>query len=181
MGIKADTYPGSNVFGVLSKTYRDGGIGALYSGTGASLLLVANPIIHYTAYESLKGLRIASLAKSSGKGVSDIILSGGDIFVFGALAKCIATILTYPLQLAQTRLRSIRKKAKKDDEKEDKAVAKGGSFLLTLWNGLANEYSATWNFLVNHVKTNGFTAMFQGMGAKLLQTVLNAAFSLLFL
>jgi hypothetical protein len=36
---------------VLSKTYRDGGIGALYSGTGASLLLVANPIIHYTAYE----------------------------------------------------------------------------------------------------------------------------------
>jgi len=44
-----------------------------------------------------------------------------EIFLLGALAKAIATILTYPLQVAQSRLRAI---ARKDEEERKKKPKK---------------------------------------------------------
>ncbi|KAJ8960185.1 hypothetical protein NQ318_003908 [Aromia moschata] len=67
------------------------GVGALWNGLGPSLVLVSNPAIHFTAYEFLKR-RVD-------------VKSATAFFVLGALSKTLATVVTYPLQLAQTRQR----------------------------------------------------------------------------
>lgn len=107
------------------------GIGALWSGVGPSLILVLNPAIQFSVYEALKR-NINSKSTLT-------------FFLMGAFAKAVATILTYPLQLAQARLRH------------------GSSKMNTL------------TLLFSILKRRGPVALFQGLEAKLLQTVLTAA------
>lgn len=94
-------------------------------------MLVLNPAIQFTIYEALKR-RIMPKSTTS-------------FFLIGAVAKAIATIVTYPLQLAQARLRH------------------GSSKMNTI------------ALLLSIIKRKGLPALFQGLEAKLLQTVLTAA------
>ncbi|KAF5304815.1 hypothetical protein FQR65_LT07832 [Abscondita terminalis] len=70
---------------------RTEGLGALWSGIYPSLMLVINPALQFAVYEALKR-NISSKAAIS-------------VFLMGALAKTVSTVITYPLQLAQTRQR----------------------------------------------------------------------------
>ncbi|KAG5889171.1 hypothetical protein JTB14_010811 [Gonioctena quinquepunctata] len=108
------------------------GIGALWNGVGPSLMLVSNPAIHFTIYEGLK------------RRVN--VKSATAYFFLGALSKFFATLITYPLQLAQTRQRLMR----------DRRM--GTAALL---------------FML--IKKNGPSALFQGLESKLLQTVFATA------
>ena len=74
----------------------------------------------------------------------------------GAIAKCIATIVTYPIQVAQSQLRNDRKTA---DGKR--------------------KYKGTIDCLVKIYSIAGGGGFFRGMIAKLWQTVLTAAFQLM--
>uniref|UniRef100_A0A8C2Y9X3 Uncharacterized protein n=1 Tax=Coturnix japonica TaxID=93934 RepID=A0A8C2Y9X3_COTJA len=67
---------------------RDEGALALWNGTFPSLLLVFNPAIHFIFYEGFK----RKLLKKQTQ------LTSLDAFVMGAVAKAVATTLTYPLQ-----------------------------------------------------------------------------------
>lgn len=107
------------------------GINVLWSGIGPSLLLVSNPAIQFTVYEALKRHIPAKSAIA--------------FFLMGAMAKTIATIATYPLQLVQARLRH------------------------------GNSKMNTAALLLSLLKRKGPAALFQGLEAKLLQTVLTAA------
>lgn len=107
------------------------GLGALWAGVGPSLILVLNPAIQFTIYESLKR-RVMPKSTPS-------------FFLIGAISKAIATVLTYPLQLVQAKLRH------------------GSSNM----NAIA--------LLLSILKKKGPTALFQGLEAKLLQTVMTAA------
>lgn len=62
-----------------------------------SLMLVANPAIQFMTYESIKRRMIASLG--------DAQPPAWIFFVMGAIAKTMATSITYPLQLVQAKLR----------------------------------------------------------------------------
>lgn len=108
------------------------GLSALWSGIGPSLILVSNPAIQFTLYEALK-------RKFEPK-------TAGSFFLIGAAAKAVATLITYPLQLAQARQRH------GSDGKISTAA-----LLLTI------------------LKQKGPAALFSGLEAKLLQTVLTAA------
>lgn len=79
----------------LCDIYRKEGAKGLWSGTVPSLLLVSNPAIQFMVYEAVKRNLMA-------KGVFDTYTA----FAVGALAKAIATSVTYPLQLIQSRLRA---------------------------------------------------------------------------
>lgn len=81
--------------GGLVQLYKREGMKGLWSGTIPSLLLVSNPAIQFMVYESVK----RNLEKQ-GK------FHGYTAFLVGALAKAVATTLTYPLQLVQARLRA---------------------------------------------------------------------------
>lgn len=109
------------------------GVSALWSGIGPSLILVSNPAIHFTVYEALKRRFTPKTALA--------------FFVTGAAAKAVATVLTYPLQLAQARQRH------------------GGR------DGRMNMVV----LLLAIVKEKGVGALFRGLEAKLWQTVLTTA------
>ncbi|XP_062931811.1 peroxisomal membrane protein PMP34 isoform X2 [Cynocephalus volans] len=74
---------------------RDEGILALWNGTFPSLLLVFNPAIQFMFYEGLKRQLLKKRMK----------LSSLDVFIIGAVAKAIATTVTYPMQTVQSILR----------------------------------------------------------------------------
>lgn len=74
---------------------RDEGILALWNGTFPSLLLVFNPAIQFMFYEGLKRQLLKKRTK----------LSSLDVFIIGAVAKAIATTVTYPMQTVQSILR----------------------------------------------------------------------------
>ena len=124
------------------------GIGALWSGTAASLLLVSNPAIQFSSYEKLKQLAFKYVFSSPANSLQ--------YFLLGAVSKMIATILTYPLQLSQTRLRMYSRNHDSDET--------------------SNIPRTTTQCLAKIYKKEGFPGWFKGMDAKLLQTCLTSAF-----
>ena len=82
----------------LLKIGMNEGMESLVSGTFASLILVSNPAIKFTVYEYFK--RIFLSGPKAGNQ-----LSPGQAFMFGALASACATLITYPIQVVQTKLR----------------------------------------------------------------------------
>ena len=74
---------------------RNEGLGGLWKGTIASLILVCNPSIQFAIYESIKR-RVTKTNKD---------LSSLSAFLVGAVAKTCATLLTYPIQLVQNKIR----------------------------------------------------------------------------
>lgn len=108
---------------------RKEGVGALWNGTFPSLLLVLNPAIQFMIYEGLKRqLRRGASREVSWKVVAAFSryldgkrhgnkkmqpifpsllpkLSSLEVFIIGAVAKAVATTVTYPLQTIQSVLR----------------------------------------------------------------------------
>lgn len=93
--MKLDKNSYTSLFGGLVELAKNEGAKGLWSGTIPSLLLVSNPAIQFMVYESLKRNLVS-------KGAFNTYTA----FLVGASAKAVATILTYPLQLVQSRLRA---------------------------------------------------------------------------
>ena len=112
-------------------------------------MLVSNPTINFVVYDKVKQV-IDNHAKDNGRKY----LTSFEIFCTGAIAKALATILTYPIQVAQSRQRANKDK-------------KGSTF--------AN----TFTILAQIFAKDGILGWFAGMNAKLVQTILTAAFQFL--
>ena len=84
----------NGVFGTVYQIWEQEGARALWRGLGTSLWLVTNPVIQFFAYDFLKALSVHSAE-----------ISAAEAFFIGAIAKAMATLLTFPLQVAQSRLR----------------------------------------------------------------------------
>lgn len=93
----------TGIFDCLRKVANDEGIGALWQGTFTSIILALNPAIQFGVYEALKRHNLILGAIDDGIGND-----GGSLgpFVNSFLAKFIATIVTYPIQVLQTRDRA---------------------------------------------------------------------------
>lgn len=126
------------------------GVSGLWKGISTNLILVSNPTVHYFIYDRLK-LAAAAIVDARGR-----TLSSGEFFLMGAIAKCIATIVTYPIQVAQSQLRNDRKSI---DGKR--------------------KYKGALDCLIKIYSAAGVAGLFRGMIAKLWQTVLSAAFQLM--
>ncbi|KAM9582170.1 peroxisomal membrane protein PMP34 [Guaruba guarouba] len=125
---------------------RDEGVLTLWNGTFPSLLLVFNPAIQFMFYEGFK----RKLLKKQ------LQLTSLDAFVIGAVAKAVATTLTYPLQTVQSILRFGRHRL----NPENRTL---GSLRNILY------------LLQQRVRRFGLMGLYKGLEAKLLQTVLTAA------
>lgn len=92
---------------VALNLYREGsGIARFWRGFAPSLVLTCNPAINYTAFDLLKALWLKRRAAMGGTGT---VSSGGflnpfEAFVIAAAAKCLATLVTYPLIRAKVML-----------------------------------------------------------------------------
>ncbi|XP_018528415.1 peroxisomal membrane protein PMP34 [Lates calcarifer] len=146
----ADIRP-TNYSGILDafvQIIRDEGVGALWNGTFPSLLLVLNPAVQFMIYEGLKRQLRRGVPRE---------LSSVEVFIIGAVAKAVATTVTYPLQTIQSILRF-------GQFNESTAESK----LLTSLRTIKC-------LLVNRARKYGVLGLFKGLEAKLLQTVLTAA------
>ncbi|XP_011169843.1 peroxisomal membrane protein PMP34 [Solenopsis invicta] len=119
------------------------GLKQLWAGTIPSLMLVANPAIQFMTYESIKRRVIETFG--------DAQPPAWIFFVMGAVAKTIATSITYPLTLVQNKLRH------------------GHKFPNLPPN------AGTLQILFHVLKKQGISGLYKGMEAKLLQTVFSAA------
>ncbi|EZA58944.1 hypothetical protein DMN91_010672 [Ooceraea biroi] len=127
----------------LKHIWKYEGLDKLWAGTLPSLMLVANPAIQFMTYESIK--------RKVGVSFGGAQPPAWVFFAMGAIAKAIATSLTYPLQLVQTKLRH------------------GHKFPNLPPN------AGTLQILFYILKKHGISGLYRGMEAKLLQTVLTAA------
>nr|CAD7581968.1 unnamed protein product [Timema californicum] len=81
----------------MMRVAHEEGVQGLWSGTVPSLFLVLNPAIQFMTYEAIKR-RLHEVY-----GLQEF---GGLVYFFvGAVAKAVATVITYPLQLVQAKLR----------------------------------------------------------------------------
>jgi len=124
----------------LFKIASNEGLESLWAGAVPSLVLVSNPSIQFMVYEFLKRKVLKSLEVEQ--------LSGGHVFMLGAIAKSISTVLTYPLQLVQSKQRY-----GSDDVKRKRMI----------------------EIMRQIVRRNGINGMYKGLEAKLWQTVLTTA------
>uniref|UniRef100_A0A8C7XAC6 Peroxisomal membrane protein PMP34 n=1 Tax=Oryzias sinensis TaxID=183150 RepID=A0A8C7XAC6_9TELE len=134
------------IFDAFSQIIANEGVGTLWNGTLPSLILVLNPAVQFMFYEALK--------RKAGKGGKKI--SSAQIFLIGAIAKAVATTVTYPLQTVQAILRF----------GQYKGDGKGG-----LMGSLSNIFF----LFMDRIKNHGVLGLYKGLEAKLLQTVLTAA------
>eukprot|EP00941_MAST-03F_sp_MAST-3F-sp1_P001301 g1301.t1 len=164
---KATVHPRyRNIVDGIFRVLRTEGVGALWAGTLPSLILVSNPSIQFLVYERTKWLFFL-LSRRSGQ----TKLSAIEIFVAGAFAKLVATLLTYPLQVAQTRLRkqglhSNNLGGSRRKEKFDK-------------HSRSAKPCGTLSVLHRIYVQEGWRGLFVGVETKLWQTVLTAAFMFL--
>lgn len=168
----------------------------LWTGTYASILLVSNPIIQFFIYDFLKkhylnytmNYNCNSINSKSNRADRTMPpltkLRPLDAFLMGAIAKTIATILTYPLQLAQSMLRldnnnkSIQQRQQQTHSSETKSECNHNNNInsgKTIVNKNSNNYTSTFDCIQKVYQNDGIYGLYYGMDAKLLQTVLTAA------
>ncbi|GAO48834.1 hypothetical protein G7K_3001-t4 [Saitoella complicata NRRL Y-17804] len=80
---------------ILREIYSEKGITGLWTGYRSACVLTVNPSISYYAYEVLKSFAIPQDRRSNP--------TSKEIFLYSALAKSLATVLTYPLILTKSR------------------------------------------------------------------------------
>jgi adenine nucleotide transporter 17 len=147
--------PYKGLLDAITRISNEEGFFALWNGAQASLILVSNPTIHFVVYDKVFAVMSkAALAEGRKR------LTSWEIFVAGAIAKTIATIVTYPIQLAQTRLRALKSTGGKVKEGEE-------------------AYDNTIDLLLKVFKKEGVAGWFSGLNVKVVQTVLTAAFQFL--
>uniref|UniRef100_M1AI51 Peroxisomal membrane protein pmp34 n=1 Tax=Solanum tuberosum TaxID=4113 RepID=M1AI51_SOLTU len=80
------------------KTLSEGTWSEAFDGLGISIILTSNPAIQYTAFDQFKQRMLKGKMKSN-RGVESRpeSLSAFSAFVLGAVSKCFATCITYPL------------------------------------------------------------------------------------
>ena len=139
----------TGTFDCLRRIIKEEGVSTLWNGVYPSLILVTNPTIQFFVYEQCRRF-IETVALKQKRPITAL-----EFFMSGAIAKATATFLTYPLQLAQSQLRTLRQKIQ--DKKS------GGK-------------ATTVSLLSNILVTKGILGWFRGFGAKMWQTMLTAAF-----
>ena len=169
------------LWNVMHKIGQDEGVRSLWNGTSTSLLLVSNPIIQHFIYEQLRlrmvkrRIELSGLRRNDGGRVivqKPATLSLFEAFLFGALSKTVATVVTYPLQLAQVLIR-LQRKIQPASNANDQFDSINASCEENSY------YAGTFDCLYQQFTSGGTRALFQGMNTKLLQTVLTAAFTFL--
>lgn len=137
---KSVTY--ENLSDGLVKIIKMEGVGSLWSGTLPSLVLVSNPAVQFAIFELLKRNLQQMLDKKQ--------LSPVHVFALGALSKSISTVMSYPLQVVQSKRRY----------------------------GSADVKDKSMSVILGELVKSG--SLYKGMEAKLMQTVMTTALMFVF-
>ncbi|RKP08349.1 mitochondrial carrier domain-containing protein [Thamnocephalis sphaerospora] len=135
-------------FGTWWEIVDEDGWTGLWRGLRPSLVLVVNPSITYGAFEKLKDTWLNRVGRSQ--------LTSLEVFMVGALAKTIATVVTYPYIMAKVRMQW---KPSREEHAAGKAV----------------RYRSAVHVLKRTYKTEGLRGWYNGMQAQISKAVLSQA------
>lgn len=121
----------------MRQIYHKEGIAGLWSGASYGVVLASNPAVQFMVYESLKRKLQDTFGQKE--------LSSFAYFLMGAVAKMIASFVTYPIQLIQSRLRAGQGRGK------------------------------VIQYIRNLIRLHGLSGLYKGLEAKLTTTVATAA------
>ncbi len=218
MRAKLESGHGWDIVAIMLRIYKEEGLKALWSGTLPSLLLVINPVLQHFCYGACKSPAVASIcplshltsdfdlttpadqfkratltprraAAATAAGAAAVTLTSLEAFSFGAVAKAIATVVSYPLQVAQSRLRQQQQQEQQQQQQQEPSPpsssskaggqqdqGKEGEGEAADRIGSKVSYTGTADCLADLWRRKGMAGLFQGIEAKLLQTVLTSAF-----
>lgn len=113
---------------------------------------------------------LGATATATATATAAVTLSGLEAFSFGAAAKAVATVVSYPLQVAQSRLRQQQQRQGQEEEdlKEGHEPDRIG--------GSRARYRGTADVLADLWGRKGLAGLYQGVEAKMVQTLLTSAF-----
>ncbi|KAK6903325.1 hypothetical protein I203_108590 [Kwoniella mangroviensis CBS 8507] len=137
-----------------NEIYEKDGLKGFWRGIGPALILVINPVIQYTTFERLVSLlltyrlsRQSTTSTTSQKALGRSSLSDWDLFILGAASKLVATGGTYPYIVVKSRLQAA-----------------------------THKYKSSLKAVLHILEKEGLSGLYAGLGPKLLQSVLTAAF-----
>jgi len=160
MQLHVDTSAGQRAYSgyadAISTIFREEGIAGFYKGIFASYWGCAEGSIQFILYEQFKTrlLRRRNRQRAAKGRRPTEHLSELSLFMSAAAAKMIASIATYPHEVARTRLRE---------------QARSGVF----------KYSGMWQTLSVIAKEEGRQGLYAGLGVHLMKVVPNSAFMFL--
>ena len=152
----ADSSAGQRVYGgyrdAVAAIYKEEGIGGFYKGLSASYWGCLEGSVQFMIYEQLKTklIRRQNLSREEQCLPASDKLPKIGYFLAAAFAKGTASILTYPHEVARTRLRE---------------QARNGFF----------KYTGMWQTIGTIAKEEGSKALYGGMGVHLMKVVPNSA------
>ena len=148
----ADSSAGQRVYGgyrdAVAAIYREEGIGGFYKGLSASYWGCLEGATQFMIYEQIKSKLL--MQQNSRREEQGLPAPKLGYFLAAAVAKGTASILTYPHEVARTRLRE---------------QARNGVF----------KYTGMWQTIGTIAKEEGTKALYGGMGVHLLKVVPNSA------
>jgi len=137
--------------GVLLRIIREDGLAQLWSGLMPAMVLCLNPAIQFLVFDRLKAWWVARLqARESPRKPSAV-----ELFIIGAIAKLVATIVTYPYIMAKMRLQWKPRPG-------DTAVAR-------------IQYKGAIDVIAKTLHHEGISGLFTGLQAQALKSMLGAA------
>lgn len=180
----------SGMFHCLHTIYKQEGLLTLWKGTLTSIILSLNPAIQLAAYEMLKrnhlivrnGSRVTwwivskmiyyaggGIGSSTSREKNDQDNDGSVLehFINALLSKFFATLITYPIQLIQTRQRW--SKTNTNVQQRQQQQSNRSKTKLKRW------VAATMHDLMEIIQQQGFLGLYRGLESKLMQTCLNSA------
>ena len=153
------TYNG--LFHCLYEIYNEGGVKALWAGLVPSLFLVSNPAIQTVTYEKLLIWYENFKARTC---------NPFEFFLLAAFAKAVATIFTYPLQVAQSQLQNHSGGNNNNETTISEMGNEGDEHVIV------GQSPSLFTILLDIYSEKGTSGLFSGIYAKMWQTVLNSAF-----
>ena len=102
-GGDADAGAAPRPLAVARQVYAEGGIAAFWRGTGASLVMVSNPVVQFAVFEWLMARAAARAKARAGPGGKAAPVGKATVFASGALSKLAATLVTYPFLVLKSR------------------------------------------------------------------------------
>ncbi|KAJ2507397.1 hypothetical protein IWW47_001124 [Coemansia sp. RSA 2052] len=137
----------------ISEIVQAEGVGGLWAGLRPAMLLCSNPAITYGVFEKIKSVLLRDRQSQA--------LTAGEAFWAGALAKTLATVVTYPYIMAKVRLQW--RPSKEEREQAGDSVV----------------YKSSADVLGKVLRAEGFSGWYRGMQTQIIKAVITQALMLM--
>lgn len=152
--VKSKVMPPPTMGDVAAKVHREHGLGGFWRGWAFSLLLCSNPAIQFSGFDIIKDWYLQRGSSNTAKS-----LSWGEAFAIGAIAKAVATVVTFPAIRFKILLQTAKKQKKESTQHERPGSSSSGGG----------------NAVTRMLKREGLGGLYKGVLPQLIKGVLASA------